>query len=151
MHTFCALFGFGSIWHWLIAPMPFKGTSLSPKQLDNSLCARERIYIPTSDIRRPLIGIPIVDHSDVVAASPVGSTYIFIGDLIPGFSGLGRENCMTGIKTFKFLRFGAAYIRCFTVSNFIQRMHQKHNKDTTNQPQQNVVHGLWDIFHLSNC
>ena len=50
----------------------------------------------TSNIRHTLAGNKIVDHSDVVGASPVGTaptTYSF--DLTPGFSGLGRNNCKT--------------------------------------------------------
>ena len=44
-------------------------------------------------------GNGIVDHSDVFAASPVGSApisnYIFILDLAPGCNGLGKDNCET--------------------------------------------------------
>ena len=33
----------------------------------------EKIYRQSSNIRRALVGIEIVDHSDVVGASPVGA------------------------------------------------------------------------------
>ena len=47
----------------------------------------------------------MVDHSDVVGASPVGAApanYIFKLDLTPGFNGLGKDNCKTRRETFKF-------------------------------------------------
>ena len=49
-------------------------------------------YRQVSNIRRTLVGNKIVDHSDVVGASPVGSNYIFIPDLSPGFIGLGKDS-----------------------------------------------------------
>ena len=47
------------------------------------------MYRKTSNIRRTLVGNKIVDHSDVVGASPVGAApnYIFILDLTSGFKG----------------------------------------------------------------
>ena len=38
--------------------------------IENVLC---RMYRQTSNIRRTLMGTKIVDHSDVVGASPVGA------------------------------------------------------------------------------
>ena len=56
-------------------------------------------YRQTSNIRRALVGNKIVDHSDVVGASPVGcSRYIFILD----FNGLGKDNYNSRRETFKF-------------------------------------------------
>ena len=61
-------------------------------------------YCQVSNISHTLIGNEIVDHSDVVGASPVGAcfNYIFILDLTPGFIGLGKDNCKTRRETFKF-------------------------------------------------
>ena len=46
---------------------------------------------------RTLVGNKIVDHSDVVWASPVGAaaTTSFIPDITSGFNGLGKDNCKT--------------------------------------------------------
>ena len=54
-------------------------------------------YHKTSNISRTLVGNKIVDHSDVVGASPVGAapTYIFILDLTSGFKGLGKGSRKT--------------------------------------------------------
>ena len=54
------------------------------------------IYRQVSNIRRTLVGNKIVDHSDVVGASPV------VLDLAPGFIGLGKDNCKKRRETFKF-------------------------------------------------
>ena len=62
-------------------------------------------YCQTSDVRRTLVGNKIVDHSDVVGASPVGaaaSNCIFIIDLITGFNGLGKDNIKTRKESFQF-------------------------------------------------
>ena len=61
-------------------------------------------YRQVSNIRRTLVGNKIVDHSDVVGASPVGaapttSSYL---DLTAGFIGLGNDNCKTIGETYKF-------------------------------------------------
>ena len=53
-------------------------------------------YRQDSNISRTMVGNKIVDHSDVVGASPVGATnYIFILDITSGFIGLGKDNCTT--------------------------------------------------------
>ena len=60
-------------------------------------------YRQVSNIRSTL-GNKIVDHSDVVEASPARrcSNYIFILDLTTGFIGWGKDNCTTRRETFKF-------------------------------------------------
>ena len=65
---------------------------------------RSQHYRQVSNIRRTLVGNKIVDHSDVVGASPCRrcSNYIFILDLTPGFIGLGKDNCTMRRETFKF-------------------------------------------------
>ena len=61
-------------------------------------------YPKISNINYTLVGNKLVDHSDVVGASPVGTapTDIFILDLTPGFSGIGRDNCKTRWESFEF-------------------------------------------------
>ena len=54
-------------------------------------------YRQVSNIRRTLVGNNIVDHSDVVGASP-----IFVLDLTPVFNGLSKDNCKTRREKFKF-------------------------------------------------
>ena len=61
-------------------------------------------YSQTSNISGTLDGNKIVDQSDVVGACRHCSNNIFILNLSPGFSGLG-----------KVLGFGAPYIRSFMV------------------------------------
>ena len=66
----------------------------------------KREYPQTSNIKRTFVGNEIVDHSDVVGASSVGSsnyTRIFILDLKPGFNWLGKDNYKTRRETFEFL------------------------------------------------
>ena len=50
-------------------------------------------YRKTSNIRRTLVGNKIVDHSDVVGASPV-----FILDLTSGFKGFGKDSRKTVLR-----------------------------------------------------
>ena len=53
-----------------------------------------------SNIRHILVGNEIIDHSDVVGASPLGN-YIFILDSTPGFKRLDKHNWKTRQETFK--------------------------------------------------
>ena len=79
---------------------------------------RNDTYRQTSNISCTLIDNKIVDHSDIIGASPVGAaptTYIFILDLTPGFNGMGKDNCKMRRQTFKFLGFGVTYTRGLTV------------------------------------
>ena len=50
------------------------------------------------------MGNKIVDHSDVVGASPVGAapTTSSFSNQNHGFSGLGKDNCKTRRETFMF-------------------------------------------------
>ena len=64
-------------------------------------------YVPSAlYISRTLADNEIVDHSDVVGASPTlyrrCSNYIFILDLTPGINRLGKDNCKTRRETLKF-------------------------------------------------
>ena len=59
-------------------------------------------YRQTSNTSHTLVGNKLVDHSDVVGASPVGSNYIFILNLTPGFNGLGKDNYKMRRETFDF-------------------------------------------------
>ena len=74
-----------------------------PTILVKSLQLKLQHYHQTSNISHTLVENKIVDHSDVVGASPVGcSNYTFILDLTPGFNGLGKDNCKTRWETFQF-------------------------------------------------
>ena len=60
-------------------------------------------YRKTSNIRRTLVGNKIVDHSDVVGASPVGAaptTSSF--STSPGFKGFGKDSRKTLRDSFKY-------------------------------------------------
>ena len=58
----------------------------------------------TYNIRWSLVGNKIVDYSDVVGASPVGAapTTSSFSTWTPSFNGLGKDNCKTKGKRFKF-------------------------------------------------
>ena len=61
-------------------------------------------YHQVSNIRRTSVGNWIVDHPDVVGASPVGAaptTSSFL-DFTPGLNGLGKGNCNMRRESFKF-------------------------------------------------
>ena len=62
------------------------------------------VYRQVSNIRRTFVGKEIVDHSDVVGASPVGAapTTSSFSTLTPGFNGLGKDNYKMRRETFKF-------------------------------------------------
>ena len=65
----------------------------------NSTGHAQDTYRQVSNIGRGLIGNQIVDHSDVVGASP---NYIFILHLTLGFNILRKDNCKPRRETFKF-------------------------------------------------
>ena len=64
-------------------------------------------YHQTSNISHTLVGNKLVDHSDVVGASPV--------DLTPGFNGLGKDNFKMRRESFKFCDLVQLILRDFTV------------------------------------
>ena len=70
-------------------------------------CLCSETYCRSFDISGTSVGNIMVDHSDVVGASPVGaaptSNYIFILNLTPGINGLGKDKCKKRQETFKFL------------------------------------------------
>ena len=57
----------------LHAEWPILGISKFPSLLSPLLFIDHYIYRQVSNIRRTLVGNKIVDHSDVVGASPVGA------------------------------------------------------------------------------
>ena len=61
-------------------------------------------YRQVSNIRRALVGNKIVDHSDVIGASPVGAapTTSSFSTSTPGFIGLSKDICKVRRETFKF-------------------------------------------------
>ena len=75
-----------------------------------------KTYRQTYSISRTLVGNKIVDHSDVVGASPVGaapnassfSTYL-----------AAMDNCKAGRETSNLLWFGATYIRGLNVIRYV--------------------------------
>ena len=70
--------------------------------------------VKTSNIRRTPVGNKIVDHSDVVGASPVGAaptTSSFLTLHLPS-----RDSAKTATRKYEnVLRFGVSYIRDLTV------------------------------------
>ena len=68
--------------------------------------AGSKYYRKVSNISRTFVGNKIVDHSDVVGASPV-----FILNLTPGFNGLAKDNCKTRREIFVFLDWVRLYWR----------------------------------------
>ena len=67
------------------------------------------------------------------------SNYIFILDLTPGFTGLGKDNCKTRPKSLKFLGFGATCIRdCTVICLYKGNKFASYNKATNA--------GLWPTW-----
>ena len=62
-------------------------------------------YRQASNISHSSVGNTIIDHADVVGASPVGAapTTSPVLYLTPGFNGLGKYNCKSRRSTCKFL------------------------------------------------
>ena len=60
-----------------------------------------------SNLRRTLVGNYIVDHSDVVGASPVGAapTTSSFSTSTPGFNRMGKDKWKTRRESFKFWDF----------------------------------------------
>ena len=71
----------------------------------NDICNHQ--YCQTSNISHTLVGNKIVDHSDVVRASPVraASATSLFSTLTPGFRELGKDHCKRRGETFKFWDF----------------------------------------------
>ena len=59
------------------------------------------MYCQTSNISRTFVGNKIVDHWDVVGASPFGAAPT-TSSFSTGFIGLGKDNCKARQETFKF-------------------------------------------------
>ena len=66
-------------------------------------------YCQTSNLSGTLVGNKIADHSDVVGASPVGSTPTKTSFLTLDFNGLNKDNWIQDVKHLS-LGFGAPYI-----------------------------------------
>ena len=64
----------------------------------------EEVYRKVSNVSRTSVSNKIVDHSDVVGASPVGAApkYIYIPNLTHYFNWLGKDKSKTGRETFMF-------------------------------------------------
>ena len=131
---------------------------------NNELLLRK--YRQTSNISHSLVGNKLVDHSDVVGASPVGaalipcqccSNYIFILNLIPGFNGLGRDNCKTRWQTFKcwdhvpYTRDLTAFeLSCHEMCKIMTRLdHENHNHSKENF-QLYLINPLWNGSLMSS-
>ena len=100
-----------------------RSTGLDPETISNAIIFYMVIfndkstYCQTPNIGDILEGNKIVGHSDVVGASPVGCcpNYIFILELKPGFSGLGKDNCKRNKKHISLGIWCVTYIRGLTV------------------------------------
>ena len=75
------------------------------RSLARQAVRERRNYRQIYNISRPLVCNKLVDHVDIVGASPVGAapTIFFIFDWTSGFSGLGKGSYKTRRETFKFL------------------------------------------------
>ena len=105
---------------------------LCPTQI--KLKSIDGMYSQTSNISRTLVDNKTVDYSDVVGASPVGaapttsslSTYHLT-------SMVGQRQLQNETRDISVLKFGAAYIRGFTVS-FSQSRSINQKTNSTNCP-----------------
>ena len=99
---------------------------------------KKKTYLQTSNGSRTLVGNTIVDHSDVVGASPVGTA-----PTTPSFStqhlapmGWAKTTARREEKHIYVWGFGAPYIRGLTVTNFVIGMNvwrQSTNRVTENK------------------
>ena len=80
----------------------------------------------TSNISRTIACNEIIDHSDVVGASPDGVVPTTF-NLTTGFNGLDKGDCKTRRETLKFWDLVTTYIRDFTVN--ILRGHMRDRRD----------------------
>ena len=113
------------------------------------------IYRQTSNTRRTLVGIIIVDNSEVVGAAPVGaasttsSLYLTLG-----FNGLGKDNCKTRWETFKLwnsVRLILEILRhIYTYNDTVPKRANLHINDVNNtfSPRACVSHYTF-IVHCS--
>ena len=76
-------------------------------------------YLKVSNIRRTLVGNKIVDHSDVVGASPVGAapTTSSFSKLNTWLQWIGQRQQQGETRNIYVLGLGASYIRELTVSS----------------------------------
>ena len=81
----------------------------------------DEIYRKTSNIRRTLGGNKIVDHSDVVGASPVGDSRLDIW-----LQGIQQRKPQDSTRIFEVSGFGASYIRDLTVCAFGKTTHLQY-------------------------
>ena len=83
----------------------FNIVKVSTKNTLNPLLAELfcKKYHKTSNITCTLVGNDIVDHSDVVGASHVGTVQLHLHSRLktPGFNGMGKDNCKIRRETFK--------------------------------------------------
>ena len=59
-------------------------------------------YCQVSNMRRTLVGNKIVDHSDVVGASPIDAAQTTSSFSTPGLKGLGKDDFKTRWESFQF-------------------------------------------------
>ena len=111
------------------------------------------VYCQTSNISHILlVGNRIVDHSDEVGASPVGtaptmhcSNYIVILDLTLGFNRLHKDNCKTRWETFKF---GDLVWQFILLINSLRRVafyHIFHSSHQSRNPSESL-HRAWQLY-----
>ena len=77
-----------------------------PPGITPAICLCNFAYHQTSNIRHTLVGIQLVDHSDVVGALPVGAastaSSFTTSPGTPGYNGLSKYNCKTRPESFEF-------------------------------------------------
>ena len=118
---------FIDVYTWTIPN--FAGPSLAQPKYNQLLYYYRHVY----NIRRTLVGNNILDHSDVVGASPVGAAPTISSFSIwhLAFIGLGKDSCKTRRETFKFGEsvplileiFGIAFKKSNTWPNMQPQVH----------------------------
>ena len=87
-------------------------SSIQSHKLSSQLCT----YRKTSNISRTLVGNKIVDHSDIVGASPSALLQLHLySRLNIWLKGIRQRQPQDSTRIFKVLGFGASYIRVLTV------------------------------------
>ena len=123
------------------------------------------IFIQVSLYKCTIVCSKLVDHSDVVGASPVGPapTTSFILDLTPGVNGLGKDNWKTRRESLKFWDLVWLILEILLFSSFYRMIPspQDHNLNLRKPIRtEAVVSTLFDLdilyasqllISLANC
>ena len=108
------------------------------------------IHPQTSNKRHTLAGNKIVDCSDVVGASAVGTApttlMIFIPDLALGFNGLGKYDCRVRRETFQFGCLVTLILKVLRYVHICACVYDKDLKQNYQRNRANAPRFIYDVL-----